>query len=203
VPPFGTLRNYNIEKTLNPSFITRSSATMPSSFDSPSEFIDLFLKAEPRLYAFIRSQIPHRADAEDVLQETAVTLWSKFSDFERGSNFTAWAHQIARFKIQHYRKKQTRRRSLFSNEFVSLVATRSEEMSKELESMNAMLAECMSRLAAADREVLQMCYGSDTTIAALAKQLGRPVNTIKSVLKRSRKSLYDCIQRAIRRENRE
>jgi RNA polymerase sigma-70 factor, ECF subfamily len=170
--------------------------------ENSHEFIDLFLKAEPRVYAYIRSQIPHRADAEDVLQETATTLWSKFDEFQRGSDFIAWAYQVARFKVQHHYEKKARRKRLFSEEFVHLVELRSKELSGNFDALQVMLAECMKRLGEADREVIQLCYGDDATIASVAEQLGRPVNTIKSVLKRGRRALYDCIQRAMSREDR-
>jgi len=174
---------------------------MASSADKSNEFLDLFLKAEPRVYAYIRSQVSHRADAEDVLQETAVTLWAKFDGFRRGTDFVAWAYQVARFKVQHYYDKQSRRRRLFSQAFADLVAARAEEMADELRELQPMLVECMQRLSQSDREVVQRCYGSDATVAAVAAQLGRPVNTVKSALKRARRALYDCIQRAVGRED--
>ncbi len=170
--------------------------------DISDEFLGLFLKAEPRVYAYIRSQVPHRADAEDVLQETAATLWTKFNDFRSGSDFLAWAYQVARFKVQHFRDKQTRRRRLFSQTLVDLVAVQAEKMADQTGELQTMLAECMEELSDADREVVERCYGSDATVATVAAQLGRPVNTIKSVLKRARRALYDCIQRAIGREDR-
>ncbi len=171
--------------------------------DKSDEFLDLFLRAEPRVYAYIRSQVPHRADAEDVLQETAVTLWAKFDAFTPGTDFVAWAYQVARFKVQHYHSRESRRRRLFSRAFVDLVAAKAEEMAGELGELQPMLAECMKRLPEADREIVQRCYGSETTLAAVAAQLGRPLNTVKSVLKRARRVLYDCIQRAIDREDRQ
>ena len=166
------------------------------------EFLGLFLKAEPRVYAYIRSQVPHRSDAEDILQETAATLWSKFDEFKPGTDFVAWAYQVARFKVQHHRDRQSRRRRLFSQSFVDLVAARSEEMTDQTSELQPMLAECMKRLSDADREVVERCYGSDATVAMIAEMLGRPVNTIKSVLKRARKALYNCIRVALAREER-
>jgi RNA polymerase sigma-70 factor (ECF subfamily) len=174
---------------------------MIQSADRSSAFLDLFLKAEPRVYAYIRSQIPHRADAEDVLQETAATLWSKFDGFAPGTNFVAWAYQVARFKIQYYYDRETRERRLFSRAFVDLIADRTEEMADELSELQPKLAECMQRLPAADREVVERCYGSEDTLPKVAAQLGRPVNTVKSILKRARRALYDCIRWAIGREN--
>ena len=171
--------------------------------DKSDEFLGLFLKAEPRVYAYIRSQIPHRADAEDVLQETAATLWAKFEGFTAGTNFLAWAYQVTRFKVQHFRDRQTRRHRLFSQAFVDLVAAKAEELSDQIGELQPMLAECMEKLPESDREVVQSCYDSDTTVAAVAARLGRPVNTIKSVLKRARRALYNCIQRAIGREDRQ
>lgn len=175
---------------------------MTSPPNNTTAFLDLFLKAEPRVYAYIRSQIPRRSDAEDVLQETAATLWTKFDTFQQGTDFLAWAYQVARFRVQHYHEKQSRQRSLFSQSFVEFVAARAEQMSDDLGDMGAMLAECMERLSETDRDVVERCYGSDATIAVVADQLGRPANTIKSVLKRARRSLYECIQRAMGRENR-
>ena len=71
-----------------------------------------------------------------------------------------------------------------------------------LEERRGLLAECMKRLPAADREVVERCYGSQTTLAVVAAQLGRPLNTVKSILKRARRALYDCIRRGVDKEDR-
>ena len=43
--------------------------------DPQIEFVRLLLRHERRIYAFIRSLLPNRDDAEDVLQETSIVLW--------------------------------------------------------------------------------------------------------------------------------
>jgi RNA polymerase sigma-70 factor (ECF subfamily) len=175
---------------------------MVPSTDKTNSFMEHFLKAEPRVYAYIRSQIFHKADAEDVLQETAVTLWEKFESFQQNTDFLAWAYQVTRFKVQHYYKKRTRQHRLFSQAFSDLVARKMEGMESELSELNVMLAECMKRLSLADREVVQRCYTSEATVAMVAGELGRPIGTVKNVLKRSRRALYECILRGIRHEDR-
>ena len=35
---------------------------------------------ERRLYAYILTLLPHRADADDVLQEASLVMWDKFDD---------------------------------------------------------------------------------------------------------------------------
>jgi RNA polymerase sigma-70 factor, ECF subfamily len=175
---------------------------MASSPDRTKLFLEEFLKAQTRVYAYVRSQISQKADAEDLLQETAVTLWEKFDSFTPDTNFLAWAYEVARFKVQSYYQKRTRQQRLFTEAFGDLIARRMAGMNEELTSLDSLLAECMKRLQGADREVVERCYAVGATVAAVAGQLGRPVGTIKNVLKRSRRSLYECVLRAVRREER-
>jgi RNA polymerase sigma factor (sigma-70 family) len=75
-------------------------------------------------------------------------------------------------------------------------------MSGELVEMQDALAKCLENLPPADREVVQRVYSSELTVRGVAEQLGRPLDTIKSVLKRSRRALYNCIRRALSTEAR-
>jgi RNA polymerase sigma-70 factor (ECF subfamily) len=166
----------------------------------PSQFVGLLLQAEPRVYAYIRSQVPHRPDAEDVLQETVGTLWAKFQEFRPGSNFLAWAYEVARHKVQHYYRQKGRENRVFCELFVEQIADRAEEMADELSGLQAALRDCLGKLRPADRDVVNRCYATKATIAGVAAQLGRPLDTIKSVLKRSRRALYECVSRTLARE---
>jgi len=55
------------------------SAKVKMESANPREFIRLLMENERRIYAYIRTLIGNNADAEDVLQETSITLWDKFS----------------------------------------------------------------------------------------------------------------------------
>jgi len=64
---------------------------MMSSEERVKDFMRLFTSNEPRLRAFAMSLIPNWADAEDVMQQANLVLWSKFEQFELGTDFYAWA----------------------------------------------------------------------------------------------------------------
>jgi RNA polymerase sigma-70 factor (ECF subfamily) len=164
------------------------------------EFVGLLLQVQPRIYAYIRAQIPIRADAEDVYQETVMSLWSDYTAFHPGSSFLAWAYGFARNKVLHYQRRYARQKRLFNEETVRLIASEAEAMADEVGSVQDALQNCLTKLRPADREVVQRCYGTDMTVATVAQQLGRSVNTIKSILKRCRRALYDCIRRTLSRE---
>jgi RNA polymerase sigma-70 factor (ECF subfamily) len=173
-----------------------------SSSDRTQVFVSLLLTAEPQIYAFLRAQVLDRNDAADLFQETATVLWQKFGEFAPDSNFAAWACQIAKHKVQHYYRTRQRQRYVFGEGLLELIAQKSEEVGSEIADMRRALADCMEKLRPADREILQRCYVAGTSVQQVAEECGRPFDTIKSVLKRSRRALFECIQRTLAEEAR-
>ncbi len=61
------------------------------------------------MYGYVLTLVPHRADADDVLQEVSFVLWEKFDPDEPPADFAAWGCRIAYFKILELFKKNRRR----------------------------------------------------------------------------------------------
>ena len=59
----------------------------------------LFVQHHSMLRAFILALVPDFNTAQDVLQETFLTVTSKANEFTPGTNFFNWARAIARYKI--------------------------------------------------------------------------------------------------------
>src|SRR5262249_54956902 len=51
-----------------------------SGVDKSKVFLPLFLQNQRRLYAYILTLLPNRADADDVLQEASLVMWDKFDE---------------------------------------------------------------------------------------------------------------------------
>src|SRR3954451_5564527 len=77
-------------------------------------FLRLFLQNQRRLYAYILTLLPNRADADDVLQDTTLTMWDKFDAAEPPTDFLAWGRRIAFHKVLDCNKKAGRDRSRLS-----------------------------------------------------------------------------------------
>src|SRR6516225_7014590 len=78
---------------------------------TPSKlFLRLFLQNERRLYAYILTLLPNRADADDVFQEASLVLWDKFDERHPPDDFAAWGCCIAYFKVLDFCKRSQRRR---------------------------------------------------------------------------------------------
>jgi RNA polymerase sigma-70 factor (ECF subfamily) len=157
-------------------------------------FESLFAQCEVDIQSYIFALLPHWANAEDVLQRTRIVLWQKFSTFQPGSNFKAWALQVARFEISNFRRTQRSDRHQFDETLVDSLAEVRSSMTEELERRRAALERCVAKLRPSDRQIIRHCYGPKaTTTKAAAARLHRPVNTLYKALQRIRLTLMECV----------
>jgi RNA polymerase sigma-70 factor (ECF subfamily) len=160
-------------------------------------FVGLFAQNQYDIHTFILTLVPNWADADDVMQATSIVLWRKFPQFQPGTNFAAWACQIARLEVQNFRRTKGRDRLFFNAALLESLADLRLSMGEELEAEREFLAECVRRLGWDDQELIRRCYGQKTVTAKqVAGELGRPVNTVYKALIRIRRKLYECIRHA-------
>ena len=124
-------------------------------------------------------------------------LWKKAATFEPGTNFFAWAAQVARFEILKCRRRYARSRLRFTDEFMTAVADEVEERSDLLEARRHALAHCLDKLRPKDRELIELRYRSEDDAKDLADRLGRPANSVYQSIGRIRKTLLKCIERRV------
>lgn len=160
----------------------------------------LFLNCEPRVFAFIRSLVFSRADADDVLQETALVLWEKFDQFEPGTRFDRWAFRIAHFQVMYHRQKKARERLRFSDSLVEQLADDMLADGEVLEETQHALAQCLAKLPTADHDLIRQRYRGDTTNRDLARGFGRSESSISRALNRIYMKLLLCIEGTLARD---
>ncbi|MCA9080068.1 MAG: sigma-70 family RNA polymerase sigma factor [Planctomycetaceae bacterium] len=161
------------------------------------EFVREFTRTQRPLYLFILAQVGDAIRAEEILQDTNVVLLSKHQQFREGTNFLAWARQVATFEVLQSRQRQRRDKLRFSEEFVTAVANDAAEESDLAELRRKALQECLQALKADDRELIQRRYQPGSSGKELAEDLGRPANSVYQSLSRIRRSLLDCVERRV------
>ncbi|MBX3412463.1 MAG: sigma-70 family RNA polymerase sigma factor [Pirellulales bacterium] len=166
------------------------------------EFVGLFTLNARRIYGFILSLQPNVADADEIFQETSTVLWRKFEQFEPGTDFLAWACQIARYKVMSQRQRVGRERLQFSDEFVENVADESLLAGAALGPRHLALSQCIEKLHPRDRDLLSRRYQEGATTRSIAAEVGRSVDAIYKALNRIHENLFECIQRTLRAEGR-
>ncbi len=53
------------------------------------DFMDLFVEDQAMVYAFVRSLVPNFADAEEIFQQVAVTLWRKRETYDPARRYVS------------------------------------------------------------------------------------------------------------------
>ena len=179
--------------------LTSSSDILESPTTPSEEFVQLFSRSQRRLYLHILKQVGRPEDADEILQETNVVIWSKFDRFEMGTNFIAWSFQISNFEVLKYRDKQRSKRLIFSDDLVEVIAQESEEVQDDLDLRQAALQECLGKLKSKDRELIQSRYAPGNKAKEVAETVGRPINSVYQSIGRIRKTLFECVNRRLAR----
>jgi RNA polymerase sigma-70 factor, ECF subfamily len=166
--------------------------------DLEERFMDLVTRHQRRLFGYIYALVQNVNDTQDLHQQTLMILWRKFSQYEEGSNFLAWATKIAQIEVLRFRKSQPASRVFLSDEVLSKVVESQLRQTTDpaTESRQALLERCVERLGAIDRELLDASYRQDCRIKDIAAQVGRSSQSICNSLRRIRRELLKCIDRA-------
>lgn len=184
-------------RCLNTVFPQNGIMTPNGSQDRYDEFVDLFSRNARRVYGYIYAMLPRWADADDVFQETSRVLWQKFDEFQSGTNFFAWACQVARYQVLYYQQRERRDRVKFSDAFLDAVATSADAESERLETEQRLLAECVEKLDARQRQLVLSRFAPDATTKSVAARLGMSTEAVYKALSRVQTTLLRCIERAM------
>ena len=167
--------------------------------DKTRLFLALFLQNQRRLYAYILTLLPRRADADDVLQETSLVMWDKFDERQPPDDFAAWGCRIAYFKVLDFYKKCQRSRVCFSQALLERLAETAVEQAGtlQLDERREALAACLEKLNARDRDLLARRFSVGATTRSTAAAVGRSVDATYKALSKIRQALFDCVNRAL------
>ena len=162
--------------------------------------MSLMTQHQRRIFAYIYTLVPDRHDAEDLLQETSVVICEKFDTFEPGTDFVAWACQIAYWRIRYARQKYARSKVVFHQELVDALAQTAAVMHEEMDERHEALAHCLQKLPTRDRELMLTRYEPGSGVREAAQRSGRSLEAAYKALARIRKLLLDCVTHELETE---
>src|SRR5215216_3532228 len=161
-------------------------ATDLNETESRKQLMALMTRHQRQIFSYIYTLVPRRHDAEDLLQETSVVICEKFDEFKPGTDFVAWACQIAYWRIRYSRQKYARSKIIFDQDLIDVVARTASKMSDELDDRHAALEQCLERLHPRDRGLLIARYEPGGSVEEAARRSGRTVQTAYKALARLR-----------------
>ena len=158
-------------------------------------FERLYAATRAKLYGVVL-RILRRADlADEVMQEAYLKIWNSAAQFDPAlASPITWMVTIARNRaIDLARKKRDvsveETPGVLERAAESVDPLAARERSEELRR----LLDCLGRLDPDERRLMLLAYYNGLSREQLAAKLGRPVNTIKTWLRRSILAVRECL----------
>ena len=164
--------------------------------DRYENFTRLLLEHEPEILRAVMVFVPSRTDARDIVQETAVTLWQQFDQYDATRPFANWAIGYARIQVRRWFRSVEREGKL-SEKAVEALLTADDERADDKEKRDAALRECLDAMPQNSREIIEGYYFAERSVEVLAATHGRSVDAIYKTLQRLRAGLLDCIHQKL------
>lgn len=145
------------------------------------------------LWCVAAGVLGERSQADDVLQEAALTALGKLETFREGSSFVAWMGQYVRFVALNHRRKQARRqRSLSTRPPMSSEDRSPPHPGDELFDANVLRA--LQTLGETQRTCLLLKTVVELEYAEIAQMLEIPAGTAMSHVSRARAKMQALLQ---------
>jgi RNA polymerase sigma-70 factor len=179
---------------------TRESMTVEGTDSKSTHVFEVLVREyDQMLLAYIRCLIRDPGLVEDVFQETLITAWRRFEDFDTTRTLGAWLRGIALNTARNATRKRAADRHLFSDEVVSqveavLLTSRHPDDADGWNQRLASLKECLSRLPESARELIMRRYKRGENSTSIAIALERSAAAIRKELQRTRRLLAHCIE---------
>lgn len=151
--------------------------------------------AQPVVYAFVLSVVPRFQDADDILQQVAVTVVKNYNKYDKKCSFVGWAIGIAKNEILMHRREFLKNKFMFDSELIEKIAAAHEKEPVKISNIRQALDVCINNLKGRGKQVLEMRYRSELSIARIAQKLGMTHGSVYVLLHRVRVALQACIDR--------
>lgn len=161
------------------------------------EYVRLLLLHQRDVFRYVVSLVPGLADAQEVMQETALALWRKFDEYDPSRPFVPWAKQFAYFEAMRFCRARSKYLEFLSEELIERLAAERDAMEPVLEARRLALRDCLDALPERDRDLLAVRYGGEQSLVEFAQQTGRSIHMLRKALVQLRRALLDCATRRL------
>lgn len=160
-------------------------------------FVRLLSSHSRQVFGFILTLASNRTDAEDIFQNTSVALWKKFGDYREGTNFRAWACQVAYLEIVEHRRRRSKLHRLLSDGAFQALATEAMDLESQPDQREDALVGCLQKLPAAERKLIESRYFNSQTPKQIAERSSKSIYAVYRSLARVHEALLECVQRKL------
>jgi RNA polymerase sigma-70 factor (ECF subfamily) len=156
----------------------------------------LFNRHHLRVYRFALRFVRNPTVAEDVISEVFLDVWRQAGKFEGRSAVSTWLLAIARFKALSAVRRKTEQE--LDDEMAEAIEDPADNPEVDLQKKDkgSVLRDCLTKLSAEHREVVDLVYYHEKSVEEVAQIVGIPEATVKTRMFYARKKLGELLKAA-------
>src|SRR3954469_2391343 len=175
----------------------RQTVSYPTPNSSPTELASLVERHQAGVWRYVRFLGADSTEADDLTQETFLAI-ARGGFVERDERQTAgYLRVVARNQLLALRRRQNREVSTVELEAADSVWAAAAGPDGSLTNYIDALRDCVDQLEGRARQAVDLHYHDHAGREAIASELGMQADGVKTLLRRTRDVLRECIERKI------
>ena len=152
-----------------------------ANYQDREAFSKIFEYFAPRLKSYFIKAGAQENQAEEVIQEVMIAIWTKASSYDKSkSSVSTWIYTIARNKRIDKIRKEKRHYLLESDEGLEVPVASTQEENILAVQLSKKIENCLESLPAEQSKLLKLSYFYEKTHTAISEELKIPLGTVKS-----------------------
>ncbi|MBI1310838.1 sigma-70 family RNA polymerase sigma factor [bacterium] len=153
---------------------------------------------ERPLRAWLAAQAPPGVDVDEIAQRTFVAAYMRLSEFEIGTNFSAWLFTIARYQLKTETTRLRRVADYHARYAPDLLQRELDRRASEPPELWTRkldyLEQCLGQFGEHLRRFITWRYDEEIPLDEMAARSGRSVAAVKKQLWQLRQKLQQCVE---------
>jgi len=163
---------------------------------NPEKYAQITKRYQGKLFAYLYRLIGDKDEAEDLLQNVFIKAYRNLGSYDTSRKFSSWIYRIAHNEaVNHIKRKSLKR--FISLENITSTKDKLESASAEDNAQESWIRketskevdDAIKKLPLKYRQVLVLRYYSSKSYEEISEILGRPVNTVGTLIKRAKDKL--------------
>ncbi|HCP08363.1 MAG TPA: RNA polymerase sigma factor SigW [Candidatus Moranbacteria bacterium] len=167
--------------------------------ENQERYAEIIGRYQGKLFAYLYRLIGNRDEAEDLLQDVFIKAFRNLHSYDSTRKFSSWIYRIAHNEAVNFIKRKSLKRFI-SWEDVSSTKDKLESCSQSEDGADnqwirkesiAEVNEAINKLPIKYKQVLLLRYFSDKSYEEISEILGKPVNTVGTLINRAKRKLSE------------
>ena len=152
---------------------------------------------EPSLMTYLRTMVRDPGLVDDLFQETLITAWKKFDQYDQSLPLAPWLRGIALNLARNAGRRQQRECLVFSDSMNSAIETAIQTIEQadgqDWGDKPSALSDCLAELPPRSRELIRRRYEENLNASAIAELTQQTASGVRKKLQRVRDALARCV----------